>query len=119
MYSEIVLDHFKTPRNQGMLADATAQAHRENPVCGDVISLSARIGPAGRLEQLGFRAVGCPPSLAAVSYLTEWAQGRTVDEAARLTPQELEELLGGLPPNKRHAANLAVEVLRAVCSSRE
>jgi NifU-like protein involved in Fe-S cluster formation len=117
MYSELVLDHFNHPRNQGSLENATCQAHRENPVCGDEVTLSARVTPSGRLETLRFQAVGCPPAIAATSLLTEWAQGRTIQEAQRLTPQELSEMLGGLPPNKSHAVILAVETLRAICSS--
>jgi len=117
LYSKLVLEHFEQPRNQGMLENANSQAHRENPVCGDEVTLTARVSPTGVIEDLRFRAVGCPPAIAAASVLTDWAKGRTIREAERLSPEELTCMLGGLPPNKSHAVILAVEVLRAICSS--
>ena len=99
------------PRNAGELADADAVAEQVNPVCGDRLRLSLRVRE-GRIEAARFLAYGCPPTLACGSALAEMLEGRTVEEAARTTRDEITKALGGLPSRKQHAAALAVETLR-------
>lgn len=111
-YSEIFKDHISNPRHAGELPDATASAECSNPVCGDRLRLSLRVR-AGRIEAARFLAYGCAPTLACGSALTELIEGMTLDEAARLTRQQIVQTLGGLPARKGHAAALAIETLRA------
>ena len=114
-YSEIFKDHLANPRNAGELADADAVAEQSNPVCGDRLKLSLRVR-AGRIEAARFLAYGCPPTIACGSALAEMLEGLTLEDAARLTRQDIVRMVGGLPARKSHAAALAVETLRAAMS---
>ena len=111
-YSEAFKDHLANPRNAGELADADASAEQSNPVCGDRLRLSLRIRD-GRIESARFLAYGCPPTIACGSALAEMLEGMSVEDAARLTRQDIFRAVGGLPARKTHAAALAVETLRA------
>ena len=111
-YSEAFKDHLANPRNAGELADADASAEQSNPVCGDRLRLSLRIRD-GRIESARFLAYGCPPTIACGSALAEMLEGMSVEDAARLTRQDIIRAVGGLPARKTHAAALAVETLRA------
>lgn len=111
-YSDTFKDHLANPRRAGELPDATAIAEQTNPVCGDRLRLSVRLRE-GRIEAARFLAYGCAPTLACGSVLAEMIEGMTVEEAARLTRQEIIRALGGLPSRKQHAAALAIETLRA------
>jgi nitrogen fixation protein NifU and related proteins len=120
MYSATFHDHLTNPRNAGELPDANAVAETSNPVCGDRLRLSMSVLD-GRIERVRFLAYGCPPTLVCGSLLTELLQGKTVDEAMKLTRKDVIEAIGGLPSRKQHAASLAIETLRtaieAGCSS--
>lgn len=111
MYSEILLDHFRAPRNVGMMRDADAVGESEDPSCGDLARLYLRVVD-GKVAEARFQTYGCGPSIAASSLLTELVQGRAVDALAALTPDAVERALGGLPEERRHAATLVVDALR-------
>jgi nitrogen fixation protein NifU and related proteins len=113
MYSPQLLDHFEHPRNSGELPGATARARIENPACGDVLELAATFVD-GRIEELRFRAKGCVPAMACASAITEVARGKSLDEAATIQREDVARAVGGLPPASGHAAQLAVDALRAV-----
>ncbi len=113
MFSQQVLDHFQNPRNAGELAAATAVVELTNPVCGDVLRLAARVED-GRMAEARFKCSGCVPAMAAGSMLTELVKGRPLAELSGITEGEVIQALGGLPPASRHAAQLAVETLRAL-----
>ena len=115
-YSETFKDHLTNPRNVGELADANALAEQTNPVCGDRLRLSLLVRNA-RIEAVGFLAYGCPPTLACGSVLTELIQGKSVQEAMKLTRADLLNALGGLPSRKQHAAALAIATLRTAIES--
>jgi nitrogen fixation NifU-like protein len=117
-YSATFKDHLTNPRNAGVLADATAVAEETNPVCGDRLRLSLRVR-GGRIEAARFLAYGCAPTLACGSALASMLEGMTVEEAARVTRQEVARAVGGLPARKGHAAALAVETLRAALAADE
>jgi len=112
MYSAQLLDHFQHPRNAGDVPDADAIAEIENPVCGDVIRMSLKIRE-GRIVEIRFKAKGCVPALACGSALTELSFSKTPADACKITPKELSETVGGLPPASNHAAELAIDVLQA------
>lgn len=113
MYSEAVMDHFQNPRNVGTLEAATATISVENPVCGDILELSARI-EAGRIAEARFRTRGCVTAMACSSLLTELLHGKTPAEVRSITPEQLSEALGGLPQATFHAAQLACDAVQAL-----
>jgi len=113
MFSEAVLEHFRNPRNAGELPDATATVEVSNPVCGDVLKLSARIVD-GRVAEARFLCRGCTTSIACASVLTEELRGHTPAEARDITPESLSAALGGLPPATYHGAQLAADAVIAL-----
>jgi nitrogen fixation NifU-like protein len=110
MFSEAVLDHFRNPRNAGELPGATATIEVSNPVCGDILKLSARIAD-GRIAEARFLCRGCTTSIACASVLTEHLSGRTLAEARSIKAETLSEALGGLPPATFHGAQLAADAV--------
>jgi nitrogen fixation protein NifU and related proteins len=113
MYSPQVLDHFEHPRNAGEVPDADASVQVENPACGDILRLTAKISD-GRIAAIRFRAKGCVPSMACASLLTEMVIGRTVAEARQLRREQLVAAAGSLPPASMHASHLALDALSAL-----
>jgi nitrogen fixation NifU-like protein len=113
MFSEAVLEHFKNPRNAGELSGATATVEVSNPVCGDVLKLSARVVNA-QIEEARFLCRGCTTAIACGSKLTEELHGRAASEIATITAEELSNALGGLPPATFHGAQLAVDAANAL-----
>ena len=115
-YSEILRDHLANPRNAGELEGANAAAELTNPICGDRLRLTLRVG-GGRITAARFLAYGCPSTLACGSALTVLVEGKTLAEASLISRQQIVDALGGLPSRKGHAAALAVETLRAALDS--
>ena len=113
MYSSKLLDHFEHPRNPGELSDADAHVRVENPACGDILELSLRVSD-GRIREVRFLAKGCVPAMACGSLITEMVAGKTVDEAKAIDRNAVLKGIGGLPPASGHAAQLAIDALRAV-----
>src|SRR5437016_2825631 len=110
MFSDAVLDHFRNPRNAGELPGATATVEVSNPVCGDILKLSARIVDR-HIAEARFLCRGCTTSIACASLLTVQICGRSVAQARTLTPESLSISLGGLPPVT--ACNTPARKLRA------
>ena len=113
VFSQTLLDHFRNPRNSGDLPDATGTAEVTNPVCGDVLWLAVRV-EKGYVLAARFRAQGCVASIASSSVLTNLLIGKSVAEARGITPQDISEALGGLPPATFHAAQLCADAVRAL-----
>ena len=112
MFSEAVLDHFRNPRNAGELPGATT-VEVSNPVCGDILKLSARIVD-GKIAEARFLCRGCTTSIACASILTEELHGRTPAEVRAITADSLSQSLGGLPTATFHGAQLAAEAVGAL-----
>ena len=112
MYSTEVLDHFEHPRNAGTIAGADARTRIENPACGDILELAIKV-EEGRIAEVGFRAKGCVAAMACGSALTELVRGKSLDDARKLTREELLRAVGGLPPASSHASHLAMDALEA------
>jgi len=112
MYSVQLLDHFEHPRNAGELVDADASAEIENPVCGDIIRISLKLN-GGKIAEIRFKAKGCVPAIACGSAVTELALGKIPVEARQIKVENIIEAVYGLPPASNHAAQLALEALRA------
>jgi len=113
MFSEVVLDHFRNPRNAGELPGATVTVEVNNPICGDILKLAAQMED-GRIAEARFLCRGCTTAIACASMLTEHLTGRTLDEARSITAESLSEALGQLPPATFHGAQLAADALRAL-----
>jgi nitrogen fixation protein NifU and related proteins len=112
MYSTQLLDHFEHPRNSGELPEADACARMENPACGDILELAIKMD-AGRIAAIRFRAKGCVPAMACASAMTELAKGKSLRDAEAISRNEIDNAVGGLPPASGHAAQLAIDALRA------
>jgi NifU-like protein involved in Fe-S cluster formation len=115
MYSAQLLDHFEHPRHAGELQEPSAQALVENPACGDVLALGIRV-EGGRIAEIAFRAKGCVPAMACASAVTELVRGRSIDEAASITKEDVRAAVDGVPPASGHALDLAVDAVQAVLS---
>jgi nitrogen fixation NifU-like protein len=110
MFSELVLDHFRNPRNAGKLANASAQVQATNPVCGDILELAVRVENGG-IAEARFLCRGCTTSIACASFLTERLTGTTFAAARSITAETISETLGTLPPATFHGAQLAADAL--------
>lgn len=115
-YSDIVMDHFKNPRNQGEIKDADGIGEVGNPVCGDMMKIYLRVGKNEQgqeiVEDVKFQTLGCGAAIASSSMLTEMAKGLTLEEAQKITREQIAKKLGGLPKEKIHCSILAGEGLK-------
>ncbi|MBD3156068.1 MAG: iron-sulfur cluster assembly scaffold protein [Candidatus Aenigmarchaeota archaeon] len=110
MYTEKVLEHFKNPRNQGKIKDYDSFGEKGNPVCGDVMHIYIKV-ENDKIVDIGWETMGCAAAIATTSMLSELAKGKSLDEAMKLTKQDVSDELEGLPPVKMHCSNLAAEAL--------
>ncbi len=113
MFSAQLLDHFQNPRNAGEVENLSASAELENPACGDILRLSARMED-GRIAEIRFLAQGCVAAMACASALTELVSQKSLAEVRQLRREEIVDAVGGLPPESSHASHLAVDTLRAL-----
>jgi len=113
LYRELILDHYKNPRNHGLLDPADAHAEGQNPLCGDEIAVSVRLGEGDVIEEVGFHGRGCAISQAAASMLSDLVKGRTAEQVAAMPSQELLDELGiPLTPVRLKCAILGLGVLK-------
>jgi nitrogen fixation NifU-like protein len=113
LYREIILDHYENPRNYGVLPDADISYEDDNPLCGDRIRIDLKVQD-GRIVDVRFSGKGCAISQASASMLTERIKGATVEEARRLTRDDILEILGiPLGPARIKCALLSLKVLKA------
>jgi nitrogen fixation NifU-like protein len=111
MYTQKVLDHFKNPHNQGEMKDCDAVGQEGNPVCGDVMKIYLKIKD-NVIADVKFETLGCAAAIAVSSDLTDMVKGKTLDEAMKITKDDVVKDLGGLPPVKVHCSMLGVDALR-------
>jgi len=112
MYTEKVMDHFRHPRNVGEIPDADGIGKVGNPVCGDLMWIYIKVKD-NKLEDVKFKTFGCGAAIATSSMITEMARGKTLDEALKISRQDVADALGGLPAIKMHCSNLASDGLKA------
>jgi nitrogen fixation protein NifU and related proteins len=113
LYREVILDHYKSPRNHGLLEPRDAFAEGQNPLCGDEVAVSVRFGEGDVIEEVGFEGRGCAISQAATSMLTDLVKGRTVQEVSMMERDELLEEIGiPLTPVRLKCAILGLGVLK-------
>ena len=111
MYSEVVMDHFKHPRNVGEMKEADGVGEVGNPVCGDMMNIYIKVAD-DRIEDISFQTFGCGAAIAVSSMLTEMAKGKTIEEAKLITNKSVADALEGLPKNKLHCSNLGADALQ-------
>jgi nitrogen fixation NifU-like protein len=111
VYSEKVMEHFRNPRNVGEIPDADGIGTVGNPVCGDMMAIYIRV-KENRIIDIKFKTFGCGAAVATSSMITELAKGKTLEDAMKITRNDIAEHLGGLPPVKMHCSNLAADALR-------
>jgi nitrogen fixation NifU-like protein len=113
LYRELILDHYKNPRNHGLLDPADARAEGQNPLCGDEVSITVNFNGGDTIEEIRFEGRGCAISQAATSMLTELVRGRTAAEVAAMPKEELLEEIGiPLTPVRLKCAVLGLGVLK-------
>ena len=111
LYSEKVMDHFRNPRNVGVIVDADGVGEVGNEKCGDIMKIYLKIED-GIIEDVKFETFGCASAVASSSMATELIKGKPVAEALELTNKAVAEALDGLPAYKMHCSVLAEEAIK-------
>lgn len=111
-YSKATLDHFMNPRNMGEIEDADGVGEVGNMRCGDIMRISIKVGKkAGTdyIEDIKFRTLGCAAAIASSSMATEMVKGKTIEDAEKVTKDDINKELGILPKVKYHCSILSAE----------
>ncbi len=112
LYSDMVMDHFRNPRNVGVIENADGVGEAGNPVCGDIMKIYLKID-GDTVSDVKFETFGCGSAIASSSMATEMIKGKPVSEAMSLTNKAVTEALDGLPAHKLHCSVLAEEAIQA------
>ena len=119
-YSDILLEHFKNPRNVGKIENPDGKATEGSPACGDMLFLYIKVDEKTKIiTDIKFESYGCASNIATGSIITELAKGKTISEAKKISWKQAAEELGGLPKLKIHCSVLAVEALRVAIQNYE
>jgi len=116
MYTEKLMEHFRNPRNMGRIEDADGVGKVGNPVCGDVMYIYIKV-KENKIEDIKFETFGCAAAIGTSSMITELAKGKTLEEAMKITNNDVAKELGGLPPIKMHCSALAADALKAAINN--
>lgn len=112
LYSEKVMDHFRNPRNVGVIEDANGIGEVGNAKCGDIMKMYLKIED-GIVEDVKFETFGCGSAIASSSMATEMIKGKPLSEVKQLTNKAVAEALDGLPDYKMHCSVLAEEAIKS------
>ncbi|MBQ3761482.1 MAG: Fe-S cluster assembly scaffold protein NifU [Clostridia bacterium] len=112
LYSEKVMDHFRNPRNVGVIEDANGIGEVGNAKCGDIMKMYLKIED-GIVKDVKFETFGCGSAIASSSMATEMIKGQPVSEVKKLTNKAVAEALDGLPDYKMHCSVLAEEAIKS------
>ena len=118
LYSEKVMDHFRNPRNVGVIEDANAIGEVGNAKCGDIMKMYRKIED-DIVKDVKFETFGCGSAIASSSMATELIKGKPVSEAMELTNKAVAEALDGLPDYKMHCSVLAEEAIKSALDDYE
>ena len=111
-YTDKTMEHFRNPHNVGEIKDADGVGKVGNPVCGDIMKIYIKVKDNVIID-VKFKTFGCGAAIATSSITTDMVKGKTIEDALKITNQQVTEALGGLPAVKRHCSVLAEEALRA------
>lgn len=115
-YSKKVIKEFTHPKNMGEIKNPDGIGKIGNPVCGDVMWLYIKVGKNRKgkkiIKDIKFKTFGCAAAIATSSMITQLAKGKTLDEAEKITRNDIADSLKGLPPVKMHCSNLASDALK-------
>lgn len=110
-FTDQVIDHFLCPRNVGRMPDADAEGSCGDPNCGDSLTIFIKVTD-NRIAEISFLVFGCVAAIATSSMTTELAKGKSLEDALKLTDDEITQALGGLPENKLHCSVLGATALK-------
>ncbi|MBD3212019.1 MAG: Fe-S cluster assembly scaffold protein NifU [Candidatus Lokiarchaeota archaeon] len=120
-YTKKVMDHFRNPRNVGVIENPDGYGKVGNPVCGDLMEIFIKVTENDEqqeiIEDIKFRTFGCGSAVATSSMVTEMAMGMRLDDAYKITRDDVADELDGLPPIKMHCSNLAADALKAAINN--
>jgi nitrogen fixation NifU-like protein len=116
MYSEKVFEHFMCPQNVGSMPDCDGEGVVGDPNCGDSLTVYIKV-KNGVIENISFLVFGCVASIATSSMMTALAKGKRLEDALRITEQDIIDALNDLPEDKKHCSNLGVRGLKAAIQS--
>lgn len=111
MYSDLLLDHYRHPRNAGSVAEPSGQALVKSALDSDTVFITLRI-ESGIVVEVKFKCMGCAVAIACSSMATEMVLGKPIEEAAAITEQSVADALGGIPEYKMRCSNLAPQAIR-------
>ena len=113
VYSEIILDYYRHPRNKGTLEHPQISSKDSNPLCGDIIEMQLELDKNNSVRDVRFNGQGCAISQASASMLTELVKGKAIDEVRKISKEEILSLIGGqLSAVRLKCALLSLKVLK-------
>ena len=116
-YTDKVMDHFMNPRNVGEVENPDGEAQVGNAACGDALKRTFKLDENGRIADVKFKTFGCASAIASSSVLTELVKGKTLEEAEKITNQDIVNYLGDLPEAKMHCSVMGMEALQAAIAN--